>query len=53
MQFFGHEQAEHAVAEKFKALIGARGICAGMGERALQQIAIGEMMAEALFEISR
>ena len=37
MQFFGHDQPQHPVAEKFQPLVGARRIGAGMGQRALAE----------------
>ena len=37
MQLLGHDQAKHAVAQKFQPLVGAGGIGAGMGQRALEK----------------
>ena len=37
MQLFGDHQAQHPVAQKFQPLVGARGVGAGMGQRALQK----------------
>ena len=50
VEFFGDDQAQHPVAEKFQPLIGKRRMGAGMGERALQKLRIGKMVAEFLFE---
>ena len=51
-QHLGDDQPQHAVAEKFEPLIGrATGFHgAGMGQRGLEQAAVGESMAEALFK---
>jgi hypothetical protein len=53
VQFLGDDQAKHAVAEKFETLVGEDRAGAGMGERALQEFAVGEDVAQALFQISR
>jgi len=53
VQFLGDDEAEHAVAEEFEALVGADRTGAGMGERTLEQRRIGEGVAEALFQLSR
>ncbi len=53
VQFLGDDQAEHAVADEFETLIGHLRVGAGMGQRALQQIAIRKDVPQPLFEISR
>jgi hypothetical protein len=50
---FGNDQAEHAVAEEFETLVGNARVGAGMGQGALEKIAVLEDMSEALLEISR
>ncbi len=37
VQLFGHDQAQHPVAQEFQPLVGARRARAGMGQRALQK----------------
>ena len=46
----GHDQRQHAVAEEFQPLVGARGIGAGMGERTIEKFAVLEGVAEFFFE---
>jgi hypothetical protein len=53
MKHFRRDQPEHAVAEKFEALIRGCRIGAGVRQRALEQIAIPEDVAETRFQISR
>jgi hypothetical protein len=53
VQFLGDDQAEDAVAEKFETLVGDDRVGAGMGQGALEQIPVGEDMAEPFFEVSR
>jgi hypothetical protein len=53
VQLFRDDQPEHAVAQKFEALVRNARIGAGVRERALEQVAILEAVAEAFFEVSR
>jgi len=53
MQLLGRDQAEDAISEKFKPLVRRGGVGARMGQRAPQQVAILEVVAEARFQVSR
>ena len=53
MQLFGGDQSQNAVTKKFQPLVRCRGVGAGMGERAPEQLAIPEDVAETRFQVSR
>ena len=52
IQALGDDQAQHAVAEEFQALVGV-GADAGVGEGARQQRPVGEPVAEDRFQAKR
>ena len=56
VEHVGDDEAEHAVAEEFEALVGAldavgRAKRARMGQRAVEQVGVGETVAEASLKL--
>jgi len=53
VQFLRYDEAQHPVAQKLEALVGALGVRARMGERTPQQILVLEGMAKAALKLGR
>ena len=56
VEHVGDDEAEHAVAEEFEALVGALDALGGrerarMGQRAVEQVGVGEAVAEPGLEL--
>ena len=47
---FGDDKTEHAVAQEFEPLVGRLVARARMGERALQELPVGEDVTELFFQ---